>query len=150
MTDLKLYNPQDFDASNFNTSPYARRIDKPWGYEIHLVPPETEYMLKIIHINEGARLSLQVHDEKKESWTLLHGNAKVIWEDREKNMIETVLEKGKGYSTEIGQGHRLIGVTDCDILEASTPEKGTTWRLEDDFARPHETPEQREEERRGM
>jgi hypothetical protein len=41
----------------------------------------------------------------------------------------------------------LIGITDCDIIEASTPELGTTWRLEDDFARPDETPAQRELER---
>ena len=39
------------------------------------------------------------------------------------------------------------GITDADIIEASTPELGTTWRLEDDFARPHETPEQRKLER---
>jgi hypothetical protein len=33
------------------------------------------------------------------------------------------------------------------VFEASTPEKGTTYRLEDDFARPDETDERRERER---
>jgi mannose-6-phosphate isomerase len=52
-----------------------------------------------------------------------------------------------GYSTQVGQKHRLKAITDCDIIEVSTPEAGTTWRLEDDYARPDETPEQRRLER---
>ena len=39
---------------------------------------------------------------------------------------------GVGYSTSVGQKHRLIGITDYDIVEVSTPEVGTTWRLEDE------------------
>jgi mannose-6-phosphate isomerase-like protein (cupin superfamily) len=68
-----------FDPSNFSTAPYVRRIDKPWGYELHLVPPELPYMLKLIHINADKRLSLQMHDEKQESWTLIAGEARVVW-----------------------------------------------------------------------
>jgi len=61
--------------------------------------------------------------------------------------METELQPGQGYSTQVGQKHRLIGITDTDIIEVSTPEAGTTWRLEDDYARPDETPEQRRVER---
>ena len=77
----------------------------------------------------------------------MNGKAAVIWEDSNGKMIETELVPGVGYSTRIGQKHRLKGITEADILEVSTPEKGTTWRLEDDYARPHETPEQRKRER---
>lgn len=136
-----------FNPSNFSVASYAKQVDKPWGYERHLVPPETPYMLKIIHINAGARLSLQVHDEKSESWTVVNGQAAVLWENERGDLVETALEPGVGYTTQIGQKHRLIGVTDCDVVEASTPELGTTWRLEDDYARPDETPEQRAIER---
>lgn len=136
-----------FDSSAFTTDSYVRRVDKPWGYELHLVPPETPYMLKLIHINRGARLSLQVHDEKSESWTVINGQAAVIWEGATGELVTTELQPAVGYTTAIGQKHRLVGVTDCDVVEASTPELGTTWRLEDDYARPHETPEQRAVER---
>lgn len=131
----------------FDNSAYAKRIDKPWGYEIHWVPSDKPYMGKLIHINEGKRLSLQVHDEKQESWFIIKGEGKVMWENNNGEMIETPLEYGKGYTTEVGQKHRLVGITDCDIIEVSTPEKGTTYRLEDDFARPDETPEERKKER---
>ncbi len=136
-----------FDPKDFSTDSYARRIEKPWGYEIHWVPQDAPYMGKLIHINAGARLSLQVHDQKQESWFLVNGSASVIWEDQTGELSETTLEKGVGYSTKLGQKHRLKGVTGCDIVEVSTPEAGTTWRLEDDYARPDETPEQREKER---
>jgi mannose-6-phosphate isomerase len=136
-----------FDPSNFSTDSYVKRVDKPWGYELHWVPENAPYMGKIIHVNAGARLSLQVHDEKQESWLLISGRGGVIWENDKGELIETELEPGKGYTTQIGQKHRLKGITDCDFVEVSTPELGTTWRLEDDYARPHETPEQRAKER---
>lgn len=139
-----------FDKNTFNTSPYSKRIDKPWGYEIHWVADDKPYMGKVIHINSGKRLSLQVHDKKQESWYLLSGKGKVIWDDKNGELIETELEVGKGYTCEIGQRHRLAGITDCDILEVSTPETGTTFRLEDDYKRPDETEDLRKEERKDL
>lgn len=140
-------NAPTFDPKDFSTSSYVRRVEKPWGYELHWVPEDAPYMGKVLHINSGARLSLQIHDQKQESWFLISGDASVIWQDSSGNLIETELQKGVGYSTKIGQKHRLKGITDCDILEVSTPELGTTWRLEDDYSRPDETPEQRQIER---
>lgn len=136
-----------FDTSTFTNDPYVKRIEKPWGYELHLVPEDAPYMLKIEHINAGKRYSLQIHDDKSETWTLIRGRAALIWENAEGELIETELEPGKGYTSQLGQRHRLVGLTDADVVEASTPERGTTWRLEDDFGRPHETPEQRKKER---
>ena len=136
-----------FDTTNFTTDAYVKRIEKPWGYELHWVREDAPYMGKIEHINAGARLSLQIHDEKQESWLLISGQALVIWENNKGELIETELQRGQGYSTKVGQRHRLVGVTDCDIVEVSTRELGTTWRLEDDYERPNETPVQRAIER---
>ena len=141
-TPVPQYDPKDFDIE-----PYVKRVEKPWGYELHWVREDAPYIGKVLHVNAGARLSLQVHDEKQESWFLMKGRAAVIWENNRGELVETELQPGMGYSTKLGQKHRLKGLTDTDILEVSTPEAGTTWRLEDDFARPHETPEQRKRER---
>lgn len=139
--------PPSYDPSHFSIESYVKRVEKPWGYELHWVPEGAPYIGKVLHITAGARLSLQVHDEKQESWFLAAGEAMVIWENEHGELVETVLQPNVGYSTQVGQKHRLKGITDCDILEVSTPEAGTTWRLDDDFARPHETPEQRKLER---
>jgi mannose-6-phosphate isomerase-like protein (cupin superfamily) len=139
--------PPIFDPAVFSTDAYVRRVAKPWGYELHWVPVDAPYMGKVLHITAGARLSLQIHDQKQESWFLISGRAAVIWENQQGELVETELQSGTGYSTKVGQRHRLKALTDCDILEVSTPELGTTWRLEDDYTRPHETPEQRQKER---
>lgn len=136
-----------FDSSTFSNAAYVKRYEKPWGYELHWVPADKPYIGKVLHINKDARLSLQIHDQKQESWLLVGGEAKVVWENKDGELIETPLEKGQGYTTSVGQKHRLVGVTDCDIVEVSTPEMGTTWRVEDDYSRPHETEEQRAKER---
>ena len=73
-------------SSKFDNEPYARRIEKPWGFEIHFVPDNKPYMGKIFHLKANARLSLQYHDKKLESWTLISGKAKVIWDDENGNL----------------------------------------------------------------
>jgi mannose-6-phosphate isomerase-like protein (cupin superfamily) len=138
----------EIDRSAFRHEPFARRIDKPWGWELHWTPDNLPYMGKLIHVRAQARLSLQVHDAKQESWLLIEGRAKVVWEDRAGSLVETELRPSEGYTCALGQSHRLVGITDCYIIEVSTPEAGTTWRLEDDYARPHETEEQRTRERK--
>lgn len=133
-----------FDPSGYDINPYVKRVEKPWGYELHWVKEDAPYIGKVLHVNEGARLSLQVHDEKQESWFIVKGNGSVIWENNKGEMVETVLQPGMGYSTKVGQKHRLKGLEGgCDIVEVSTPEAGTTWRLEDDYARKDQTPEER-------
>jgi len=140
-----------FDPTSFSVAPYVKRVEKPWGYELHWVAADAPYMGKVLHVNEGARLSLQVHDQKQESWLIVGGKGAVIWENERGELVETELRQGVGYSTKIGQKHRLKGLAGgCDIVEVSTPELGTTWRLEDDFSRPHETPAQRAAERGEM
>ena len=136
-----------FDKAAFSTDSFVKKVSKPWGYEIIFTSPDLPYTGKIIHIDQGKRLSLQAHDKKQESWYLLNGRGKVVWENSEGKLVETEFVSGQGYTCKIGQRHRLAGITDCDIMEVSTPEIGTTYRLEDDYARTDETEEMRKEER---
>ena len=125
-------------------SGYVKKVEKPWGHEIHFTPENLPYMGKILHIEAGKRLSLQYHDQKTESWYLLKGKVTIILDGEEINM-----EPGLGYTTQVGQKHRLVGVLDSDVLEVSTPEIGNTFRLEDDYSRGTETEEIRKDPNRG-
>ncbi len=131
------------------TDSYVKRVEKPWGYEIHWTPSDLPYMGKILHIQADKRLSLQRHDKKQETWYMLNGKAKLVWDNKENELIETELQYGQGYTCIIGQRHRLVAITDCDVIEVSTPEIGTTERLEDDYRRPDETEELRKLKNRG-
>jgi mannose-6-phosphate isomerase-like protein (cupin superfamily) len=138
-----------FDTSTFSTSPYQKRVDKPWGYEIIYSPDHAPSTGKILHVNAGNRLSLQYHDEKIETMCLIEGTGKIVLTDTEGNEAEHDMVPHHGYFVQPGQVHRLIAVTDCVFLETSTPETGNTFRLQDDANRQTETEEMRKQENRG-
>jgi len=118
--------------------PYVQKIEKPWGYELIFTPPDSPVTGKILHLNQQARFSLQYHDKKQETLCLLKGRAKIILDGQEIEM-----EPLKGYFIKPFQKHRCQGISECDILEASTKEEGNTVRIEDDYARGVETEEMR-------
>lgn len=136
-----------FDRSRFTNAPHDQRVKKPWGYEVILTPPNLPYTSKIIHIDAGHRLSLQVHDEKTETVTLISGEAFLLIDGQDGKIKKIQMEARKGYTVQVGQRHRLAAVTEAEIFEASTQETGTTYRLEDDYSRGDETEKVRRKER---
>jgi mannose-6-phosphate isomerase len=141
-----------FDPGTFSLQPLARRIEKPWGYEILLSPPEAPYASKLIHVHAGQRLSLQLHDIKVETQTLVAGRGVLVLEGTDGELHEIDMQPGVGYHVAVGQRHRLCAAADSDatIFEASTPEVGVTLRLQDDYARPDETEALRQSERAAL
>lgn len=130
-------------ANNFSTSPHQERVNKPWGYELTLSPPDAPVTSKILHLNAIARFSLHYHNQKEEVLTLLNGDAILHIEDETGAMQQIKMESKKGYFVRTMQKHRCEGVTDCDIMESSTTEVGNTIRIEDDYNRGTETEESR-------
>lgn len=118
--------------------PFSLKILKPWGWELIFTPPESPVTGKILHLQKGKRFSYQYHDKKTETLCLLKGEAKILLNGRWQKMKPL-----KGYFITPMTKHRCWAITDCDILEASTPEKGKTVRLEDDYQRGTETEEAR-------
>jgi mannose-6-phosphate isomerase-like protein (cupin superfamily) len=145
---MSASSPQ-FDPSGFSLTGASRRIDKPWGYEVLLSPADAPYAAKLIHIRAGKRLSLQLHDTKVETQTLISGAAILVIEGPDGRLHDVRMEQGTGYHVAVGQRHRLCAAPDEDavVFEASSPEMGITYRLEDDYARPDETEARRAAER---
>lgn len=114
-------------------------IPKPWGQEIILTTPDLPYAAKILVVNQGCRLSLQSHSQKTETITLISGQAQITLGTNPAELTTTNMDIDNGYTIYPQVIHRLTAVTDCRFFEASTPEKGTTFRLEDDYHRPDET-----------
>ena len=139
----------EFDRTAFSVEPLGRRVDKPWGYEVLLSPPDAPFTSKLIFVRRGCRLSLQLHDTKVETQTLVSGKGILVLEDRDGTLRNVSMSTGVGYHVSVGQRHRLCAPEDDDALvfEASTPEVGTTLRLEDDYRRPDETEDVRRTER---
>lgn len=140
-----------FDKTKFTNQPFALDdTTKPWGHEIIFTKPDDPYTGKIIYVNAGKRFSLQVHDEKQETQMLVSGEANLIIDNEKGEMTTIKMEPFKGYTLQVGQRHRVQAITDCAVYEVSTPETGTTYRLEDDYKRPDQTEELRSNERKGL
>ena len=111
-----------------------RRVEKPWGHE--LIWAETDrYVGKILHIRAGEALSLQYHDEKDETIYVLRGEMRFLAGPSASDLKEYRMRKNDRFHTAPGTVHRMIAVTDCDILEASTPHLDDVVRLEDRYGR---------------
>ena len=134
---------------NFITVPYQARVEKPWGFEIHFTPKDFPHTGKILFVHAGKKPSFQYHDEKEEVICLYSGKA-LIWLENNKGEIKKIpMELQKGYLVQKFQKHRVEAIEDSFFLESSSPETGTTVRLEDDYKRPDETEEIRTQTNRG-
>ena len=134
---------------NLNNLSEAKVITKPWGEEIIYTPSSLKYTFKQIKINDGARLSLQSHNKKVETFVLIEGQADLII-GPDVNHLKTIhMGKKIGYNVPLGTVHRMVGIKNAVILEASTPETGTTFRYQDDYQRPDETENIRKMNNRG-
>ena len=110
------------------------RVEKPWGHE--LIWARTDrYVGKILHVRAGHALSLQYHERKDETIHLLAGQLRFQFGREGEQLGERVLEPGESFRIGPLLRHRMIAVTDCDILEASTPELEDVVRLEDRYGR---------------
>lgn len=110
-----------------------RRVEKPWGHE--LIWAHTErYVGKLLHIKAGHKLSLQYHNQKDETIHVQSGKLLFVV-DEGSGLTEKVMEPGQSYHITPHTKHRMIAVTDCDILEVSTPELDDVVRLEDAYGR---------------
>ena len=114
--------------------PPARHVPKPWGYE--LIWAETDrYAGKLIAIEAGQRLSLQLHERKEESIYVLAGLLRLHLEDGDGEMRHIDLGPGDNAYVPIRRRHRFEALERVELIEVSTPELDDVIRLEDDFGR---------------
>jgi len=108
-------------------------VPKPWGHETIWAKTDA-YVGKILHIKAGEALSVQYHTVKDETVYLLSGQLKYrIWEGDKP--VDVKLEIGDAFRVTPGTVHQMEAVTDCDILEVSTPHLDDVVRLKDRYGR---------------
>ncbi len=111
----------------------VRRVEKPWGHE--LIWAHTDrYVGKILHIKAGERLSDQYHEMKDETVFLLSGRL-IYWVTVDGELRDMHLKVGESFRITPGTIHSMEAVTDCDVLEVSTPELGDVVRIKDRYGR---------------
>jgi len=110
------------------------KVDKPWGHEL-IWAQSDRYVGKILHIKAGESLSLQYHERKDETIHVLRGRMVFLVGESQDDLHEVTLEEGMSFRIRPGTLHRMQALSDCDLLEASTPEIDDVVRLEDRYGR---------------
>ncbi len=108
-------------------------VDKPWGHE-RIWARSERYVGKVLHIKAGQELSLQYHNKKDETVHLLSGE--LVYRVKLADTLDDVhLKVGESFRITPGTVHQMLAVTDCDVLEVSTPETDDVVRISDRYGR---------------
>lgn len=112
----------------------VKTVQKPWGHETIWAHTD-RYVGKVLHIKAGHALSVQYHERKDETVYLLSGEL-TYWVKLDGEELQDMqLKVGDAFRITPGTVHYMEAVTDCDILEASTPELDDVVRLKDRYGR---------------
>ncbi len=103
------------------------RNRRPWGYfETLSVGPG--FQVKLLHVNPGGKLSMQMHHHRSEHWVVVQGTAKVTIGD-----VESLVHENESAYITATQWHRLEnpGKVPLEIIEVQIG----TYLGEDDIIR---------------
>jgi len=111
-----------------------RKVDKPWGYEIHWAVTD-QYVGKLLHIEAGHLLSLQYHNRKDESIYVLRGRMIFRYRNDAGVLVDREMIAGEAQRVPAGLVHQFEALEHTDVLEASTPHLDDVVRLKDRYGR---------------
>jgi len=104
-----------------------RKVYRPWGWYDSIETGE-HFQVKRLHVNPGAKLSLQMHHKRAEHWVVVHGTVTVTNGDQTFD-----LNKGESTYIPIGTTHALENKTN-EPLEIIEVQSGA-YLGEDDIVR---------------
>jgi quercetin dioxygenase-like cupin family protein len=105
--------------------------DKPWGHEVHFAAGDHNYAGKLITVRAGQALSLQYHDYKDETISILSGEANLEHGPSADSLRIRIMRPGDTVHLAPGVVHRITAITNVQFVEVSTAAPG--WR--DDVVR---------------
>jgi mannose-1-phosphate guanylyltransferase/mannose-6-phosphate isomerase len=108
---------------------------RPWGHYKVLEEEKDTFKIKRITVNQGKRLSYQLHHHRSEHWIVVRGMAKVTVDGEEK-----FVRSGESIFFREGQKHRLEnpGKTPLEIIEVQMGqylEEDDIVRFDDEYGR---------------
>ena len=101
-----------------------------WGTEIlgALIPKKIS--LKILKIKKGNKGGLQYHRKKDECGIIISGKLLVRYRNKKNKLSKKLLKKGDTFHFPPGCIHQEEALTNCEIIEASTPHFNDRVRVE--------------------
>jgi mannose-6-phosphate isomerase-like protein (cupin superfamily) len=111
-----------------------RYVDKPWGHELWWAQTD-HYAGKLLMVDAGHKLSVQVHREKDETSYLLSGRM-LLWQGPDADhLVEREIGPGTSWRNQPGVVHTIEALENSTVLEVSTPHLDDVIRLGDRYGR---------------
>ena len=144
---------------NIQTIKEIKKVKKPWGQEIWYAGPHTKskYVLKKIFIKSNYSSSIQFHEKKEETITIIEGTGYLIYRNKPidikkfkqkkysesditkiiKSLKKVKIKKNFVFTIKPGYIHSILSTNNIVFYEASTTEVDDVFRLRDVFGRGH-------------
>ena len=103
------------------------------GQEILCALIPKKISLKILKIKKGKKGGLQYHRKKDECGIIISGKLLVRYEDSKGKLNNKILKKGDSFHFPPGSVHQEEAITNCEMIEASTPHFNDRVRVEKKF-----------------
>jgi mannose-6-phosphate isomerase len=124
---VAMYNEMDlFPAANSVG-------ERPWGSEILLALVSKKFSVKQLTIKAGNKGGLQYHRLKDEVAVLISGSMLIRYDLGDGVLLERVIKAGDTVHFPPELVHQEEALTDCVIIEASTPHFNDRVRVEESY-----------------
>ena len=104
-----------------------------WGTETLLAIVPDQFSLKKLVLKAGFKGGLQYHHKKNECGYLISGELIIRFDDGNGNLVEKNISSGDSFHFPPGAVHQEEALTDCVIIEASTPYFNDRVRVEERY-----------------
>lgn len=107
--------------------------ERPWGSEDVLALVSQKFSVKRLRIRKGSKGGLQFHRLKDEVAVVISGQLLVRYDLGDGVLRQKVLNSGDVAHFAPGLIHQEEAITDCEIIEASTPHFNDRVRVEEAY-----------------
>lgn len=107
--------------------------DRPWGTEELLALVSGRFSVKKLCVKAGNKGGLQFHRRKDEVAVLISGTMMIRFDLGDGQLRERVIGPGSVVHFPPGLVHQEEALTDCELIEASTPHFNDRVRMEESY-----------------
>ena len=105
--------------------------ERPWGSEDLLALVSKQFSVKRLKVKAGNKGGLQFHRLKDEVAVLISGEMLIRFDLGDKVLQERIIKAGDVVHFPPGLVHQEEAITDCEIIEASSPHFNDRVRMEE-------------------
>jgi mannose-6-phosphate isomerase len=114
--------------------PIAESVgSRPWGSEDLIALVSKKFSVKRLKIKAGNKGGLQFHRFKDEVAVMISGEMLIKYDLGDQILRERIVKSGEVVHFPPGLVHQEEAITDCEIIEASTPHFNDRVRMEHNY-----------------